>query len=199
MNFFRTLATMVILTLAAPLVLADGHETRPSMSANRTVTFSAEVVAIDHETREVTLSGDDGQTVTFIARDQVRNLAQVEAGDRVFAEMYEEVSISVHANPNHLQPATTEMAATERTKDGELPGAAAMDTLVISAVVDDINIENNTFKLKMSDGMVREFVAKDPENLKRSKVGDLVIIGVSQAFGIIVQRPDAEQEPTTIK
>lgn len=95
MNFFRTLTTMVILTLASPLVVADEHQTRPSMSANRTVTFSAEVVAIDHENREVTLAGDDGQTVSFTARDEVRNLAQVEAGDRVFAEMYEEVSISV--------------------------------------------------------------------------------------------------------
>jgi len=192
MNFFRTLAAAAILSLAAPLVVADEHETRPSMSANRTVTFSAEVVAIDHETREVTLSGDDGQTVSFTARDEVQNLAQVEVGDRVFAEMIEEVSISVHANPNNLQPTTAEMAATERTKAGEMPGAAASDTVVISAVVEDINIENNTFKLKMSDGMVREFAANDPENLKRSKVGDLVIIGVSQAFGIVVQRPDGD-------
>ena len=64
-----------------------------------------------------------------------------------------------------------------------------MDTVVISAVVEDINIENNTFKLKMSDGMVTEFVAQNPENLKRTKVGDLVIIGVSQAFGIVVEHP----------
>ena len=199
MNFFRTLATMVILALAAPLVIADGHETRPSISANRTVTFSAEVVAIDHETRAVTLSSDEGQTVTFTARDEVRNLAQVEAGDRVFAEMYEEVSISVHANPNQLQPASSEVKAMERTEAGQMPGAAAMDTVVISAVVEDINIENNTFKLKMSDGTVNEFVAQDPENLKRSKVGDLVIIGITQAFGIVVQRPDGAQESSTIK
>ena len=189
MNFFRTLTTIVILTLASPLVVADEHQTRPSMSANRTVTFSAEVVAIDHETREVTLAGDDGQTVSFTARDEVRNLAQVEAGDRVFAEMYEEVSISVHANPNNLQPVTAEVAAAERAKANEMPGAAVMDTVVISAVVEGINIENKTFKLKMSDGMVTEFVAQDPENLKRTKVGDLVIIGVSQAFGIVVERP----------
>ena len=63
MNFFRTLAALVILTLAAPLALADGHETKPSMSANRTITFSAEVVAINHETREVTLAGDDSQNI----------------------------------------------------------------------------------------------------------------------------------------
>jgi hypothetical protein len=190
MKFFKILAGLAIFTLAAPLVVADEHETRPSISANRTVTFSAEVVAIDHEAREVTLAGDDGQTVSFTARAEARNLGQVKAGDRVFAEMYEEVSISVHANPNQLQPAAAEMTATERTEAGEMPGAAAMDTVVISALVEEINIENNTFKLKMSDGAVREFVAQDPENLKRSKVGDLVIIGVTQAFGIVVQRPD---------
>ena len=95
----------------------------------------------------------------------------------------------MYANPNNLQPVTAEIAAAERAKANEMPGAAVMDTVVISAVVEDINIENNTFKLKMSDGMVTEFVAQDPENLKRTKVGDLVIIGVSQAFGIVVERP----------
>lgn len=95
----------------------------------------------------------------------------------------------MYANPNNLQPVTAEIAAAERAKANEMPGAAVMDTVVISAVVEDINIENNTFKLKMSDGLVTEFVAQDPENLKRTKVGDLVIIGVSQAFGIVVERP----------
>ena len=95
----------------------------------------------------------------------------------------------MYANPNNLQPVTAEIAAAERAKANEMPGAAVMDTVVISAVVEDINIENNTFKLKMSDGMVTEFIAQDPENLKRTNVGDLVIIGVSQAFGIVVERP----------
>ncbi|MBT6572042.1 MAG: hypothetical protein HON21_15500, partial [Gammaproteobacteria bacterium] len=89
----------------------------------------------------------------------------------------------------NLAPVTAEIAAAERAKANEMPGAAVMDTVVISAVVEDINIENNTFKLKMSDGMVTEFVAQDPENLKRTKVGDLVIIGVSLAFGIVVEHP----------
>ena len=70
--------------------------TPPKCGTTWTQTMVATVDAIDHETREVTLSGEGG-TVTFTASDDVRNLAQVEAGDRVIAEVSEEISIEVFA------------------------------------------------------------------------------------------------------
>ena len=177
--------------LSAP-VLAHDHESKPekpSFSASRTMTMSAMVEAIDHETREVTLKGPEGNTVTITASDDVRNLAQVEAGDEVLAEVFEEISIEVMANPEGMQPGAGEMVATAAAELGELPGAAVMDTVVITAVVEDINIENNTFKLRGPEGNVREFAARNPENLSLAEVGDLVVITVTQAMGVLVEKP----------
>ena len=73
-----------------------------------------------------------------------------------------------------------------------MPGFAAMDATVITATVEEINIEANTFKLKGPDGAVNEYVARNPENLKHSMVGDLVVITYTEAVALSVEKTTAE-------
>ena len=190
----RFLLPALLALAAAPAALADGHEKadKPSMAASRTMTMSATVEAINQETREVTLKGSSGEMVTITASPDVRNLAQVEAGDRVLAEVYEEVTIQVLANPEGMEPGAGEFGAAARADEGQMPGGAVMDTLVITAVVEEIDLENNTYKLRGPQGNIREFVAQDPENLKKAAVGDLVIITITQAMGVLVEQPVSE-------
>lgn len=187
----KKLLTLITALLCTQLAFADGHEKeeKPSLSASRTMTMGATVEAIDHETREVTLKGPEGNMVTITASPDVRNLAQVEVGDLVLAEVYEEVTIEVFDNPEGIEPGAGEMAAAARAEEGAMPGGAVMDTVVITAVVEEINLEANTFKLRGPEGNVREFTARNPDNLRRAAVGDLVVITVTQAMGIIVERP----------
>ena len=91
-----------------------------------------------------------------------------------------------------LEPEAVAGAALARAKEGEMPGMAAMEQAVITAVVEEINLENNTFKLREPDGSVNEYVARVPENLKRAKVGDLVVITVTNAVAIVVEEQPAE-------
>ena len=63
----------------------------------------------------------------------------------------------------------------------QAPGGMEMSTRVITATVAEINLEANTFKLNMPGGEVREFTARNPENLKRAEVGDLVVITFTEA------------------
>ena len=190
----RFLLPALLTLAAAPAVMADGHEKmeKPAMAASRTMTMSATVEAINQETREVTLKGSSGEVVTITASPDVRNLAQVEAGDRVLAEVYEEVTIEVMANSEGMEPGVGELGATARAEEGQRPGGALMDTLVITAVVEEINLENNTYKLRGPQGNIREFVARDPENLKKADVGDLVVITITQAMGVLVEQPSSE-------
>ena len=84
------------------------------------------------------------------------------------------------------------MQAMARTKAGEMPGVAAINTKVATATVEEINIEANTFKLRGPDGTVNEYVARNPANLKRAKVGDLVIFTVTTAVTIVVEAAPSE-------
>jgi hypothetical protein len=184
--------SIVALLLSPIVVLAADEDAvidRPSFSASQSITISAVVEAIDHETRVVTVRKPDGDAVTFTASDEARNLDQVEVGDVLIAEYIESVSIEVMANES-MEAGAAEVSAMARTKKGEMPGFAAMDATVVTATVEEINLEMNTFKLKGPDGTVNEYVARNPENLKRAVVGDLVVITVTETLAItVVEQP----------
>jgi hypothetical protein len=191
MNKFKYLP-IVALILAASVWAADEAEMeRPSFYASQTAMVSAVVEAIDHETRVVTVRKTDGESLTFTASEEARNLGQVSVGDVLMAEYQETISIEVMANEG-LEPEAATMDAMARSEEGAMPGFAAMDATVITATVEDINIEANTFKLKGPDGSVNEYVARNPDNLKRAKVGDLVVITVTEAIAIAVEEAAAE-------
>jgi len=186
--------SIVALLLTTSAVLAaneDAMMDKPSFSASQTMTISAVVEAIDHESRVVTVRKPDGEALTFTASDEARNLDQVEVGDVLIAEYMESVSIEVMANDG-MEADAAEASAMARTKKGEMPGFAAMDATVVTATVEEINLEMNTFKLKGPDGTVNEYVARNPENLKRAAVGDLVVITVTESVAITVEAQPAE-------
>ena len=157
--------------------------------------ITAVVEAIDHETREVKLRGSEGNAVVITASEEARNLAQVKVGDIVSAEVIQSMRIEVFANDG-MEPGRGEIAALGRTAESEMPGAVAIDTQIITATVEEINIEANTFKLKGPDGTVNEFVARNPENLKKASVGDLVVITYTEAMAISVEAAPTEEAPT---
>jgi hypothetical protein len=187
--------TFVAALLSAASVVWSGEDAatmeRPSFSASQSMTVSAEVTAIDQETRVVTVRKADGEEITFTASNEARNLGQVSVGDMLLAEYVETVSIQVMANEG-MEPEAAGAAAMARTKEGEMPGFAAMDATVVTATVEEINIEANTFKLKGPDGTINEYVARNPENLKRAAVGDLVVITLSESIAITVEKQAAE-------
>jgi len=190
----KALTLLITLLLFSSPVWSGGTTAttdKPSMSASQTVTVSALVEAINHETREVTLRGPEGEAVSFVASEEARNLDQVSVGDVVIAEYIESISVEVFANDG-TEPGVGELMATGRTEKGEMPGAVAMDSIVITATVEEINIEANTFKLKGPNGEINEYTARDPENLKKADVGDLVVITMTEAVALSVEKTTVE-------
>ena len=79
-----------------------------------------------------------------------------------------------------------------RSELGEMPAGVVMDSIVISATVEEINLEANTFKLKGPKGNIKEYVARDPENLKKAAVGDLVVITITESIALSVEKAAKE-------
>ncbi len=166
-----------------------------SLFTSQSAQITAVVEAINHETREVKLRGPEGNAIIFTASEEARNLAQVKVGDIVSAEVIQSMRIEVFANDG-MEPGRGEISVLGRTAEGEMPGAVAIDTQIITATVEEINIEANTFKLKGPDGTVNEFVARNPENLKKASVGDLVVITYTEAMAISVEVAPVEETLT---
>lgn len=184
-------SALALIFLAAPLTAVAQKEAKISLEASRSATMSAVVEAVNQETREVTLTSDGG-SVSFVAGPEVRNLAQVEPGDLVFAEVVETVTVTVYDNAEGLQPGAGEIVSGARAELGAMPGGMVSDTMVITAVVEAIDLENNTFTLRGPQGGLRTFEAANPENLRKGEVGDLVVMTINESVGILVERPSAE-------
>jgi len=169
----------------------NGMMEKPSFYASQSSMVTAVVEAIDQETRVVTVRRPDGESVTFTASPEARNLGQVVVGDLLVVEYEETISIEVMANDG-VEPNVIEASAMARTEEGQMPGVAAVESTVVVATVEEINLEMNTFKLKGPDGEVSEYVARNPDNLRRSEVGDLVVITITDAIAITVEEQAAE-------
>jgi hypothetical protein len=190
---YKTLILVTALLLASPVWSSESAPAtdKPSMSTSQTVILTASVEAINHETREITLRGPEGGTVTFIASEEAQNLNQVSVGDIVMAEYVQSMSIEVFANDGS-EPGAGELTVAGRSEKGAMPALTAIDALVVTATVEEINLEANTFKLKGPSGEIKEYAARDPENLKKAEVGDIVVITFTEAIAISVEKTTAE-------
>jgi Cu/Ag efflux protein CusF len=182
-------ALLVSLTLQAGDDVAATE--KPSFSATQKVQLTTVVEAVDREARTVTLKGPQGNTRTLQARADSNNIDQIEVGDLVNVEYVQNMSIEVFANDG-MEPGAGVMGATATNKEGETPGVMEMQTTVVTAIVEDINIEANTFKLRWPEGEIMEYEAQDPENLKKADVGDLVVVTYTQAIALYMNEVPAE-------
>jgi len=187
--------TLLIAALAVSLSLQAGEQAaateKPSFSASQKVQLTAVVDAVDREARTITLKGPEGNTRTIKADDDSNNIDQIEVGDLVDVEFVQHMSIEVMANPG-VAPGTGTMAATGRNKEGETPAGMEMLTTITTAIVEEIDIEANTFKLKWPGGEIKQYEAQDPENLKKAAVGDLVVTTYTEAIALQLQEVTPE-------
>ena len=59
---------------APPAKEAAAPQEKPAMKQEALITLEATVTAINQETREVTLQNSEGESITFIASDEVKTL-----------------------------------------------------------------------------------------------------------------------------
>jgi len=185
------LITALVFSLS---VLAAHHEAateKPSFSATQTVQLIAVVEAVDREARTITLTGPQGNSRTIQAREDSNNIDKIVVGDEVNVEFLQNMSIEVFENDG-MEPGSGALAASAINKEGETPAGMEVLTTVTTAVVEDINIEANTFKLRWPNGDVLQYEAQDPENLKKADVGDLVVLTFTEAIAMSLVEVPAE-------
>ena len=149
---------------------------------------TAKVKALDLKTRMVTLQRPDGSLIKFKAGDEVRNLPQVKVGDDVNVTYYESLAYEVK-KPGEAVPGAAVAEGLERAKLGEKPGGAAGRVTTITATIAAIDKVAGTVTLRGPDGEDTTIKARNPDNLNRVSVGDLVDITYTEALAISVETP----------
>jgi hypothetical protein len=159
---------------------------KPSISTTQKMKLTAQVTAIDMEARSVTLRGPQGGERTIMLGEGARRMGEVEVGDIVLAEYVQNLTLEVFANDG-IKPGGGSMSVMKRAPESDLPGMVASETTISMATVEEINLEDATFKLKWGEGNIKQYVAQDPENLKKADVGDLVVVTYTEAVALTLQ------------
>jgi Cu/Ag efflux protein CusF len=178
-----------LIALSAPLVSSaqTGQSQMPAAGVAGAVSAMATVVAIDQQTRQVTLQGEDGKTWTFTAGPEVRNLAQVKRGDQVLVEYYEGLALALAPKGSGIRERAESVEMT-RAQPGQMPGGTITNTLNIVATVQAIDPQKRTVTLQGAKKTVTLEVAKGVD-LTQVKVGDQVEASYVQSYAISVVPP----------
>ena len=188
----RNAATALYLALClggAHIALADEPKATgdaPKGEIARAIELQATVTAIDHKSRMVTLKGPEGKESTFYVDQRARNLPQVKVGDVVKIAYVESLAWKVNKSKKTASSPEVEAAAA-RTEPGAKPGGGVAQRVSITASIEAIDLDKGTVTLKGPQGNTRTFTARNPENLKKVKVGDLVDITYSEAVALKVE------------
>lgn len=164
---------------------AEMQEQKPAIGEAVMLTMEATVAAINHDTRDVTLKNADGETVEITVSEDVKNLPQVEVGDIVTVEYMEAVSVEV-MGAEGMEPGAAAAAAMGTAEPGERPAGAEVQELVVIAVIEAIDKENEQVTLKGPEGNSKTVKVRDPANLEKVAVGDNVMITYTRALAINV-------------
>ena len=173
------------------MILGCTHQETPPaalQSAQREAMLDTRAVVekVDQSTREVRLRMMDGQELTVLAGPEVRNLAQVSAGDTVRLTYYESVAARM-AEPDAGGPSTTSVVS-GRAPEGSKPAGVvgATTDMVVEFLAYDPTTGVVTFQTP--DGATRQALVNPAmrEFAAARRPGDRVAVQITSAVAVSI-------------
>jgi hypothetical protein len=166
---------------------AASSGTAESLRSATVLTIHGKITAIDKAQKLVTLEAD-GKSVTLKVENP-HNLNTAKVGDRVVIRYFEVVSVRLK-KPGETVPSVSVTEGITTAESGP-PGAVAHQKASVLLTVAGIDEADGTVTLKGPDGSVEKVKVRNPANLKRVKVGDELVVTVSRATAIAVEKEAA--------
>jgi hypothetical protein len=147
------------------------------------------ITALDTESREVTLVGQEGNIVTLIAGDEVERFNELEIGDLIKLE-YWIYMMAEFRNPTKEELAEPLVIIAEAGKvDLDLPPGAAIGALVKAVVT--VEVINRPFMDVVVQGPQGNFMTipvDDPSLIEMLNVGKVVILTYAEAMALYIEK-----------
>ncbi len=188
--FFNSLvvipALVVLFAMSSP-VRAENDRPEGILDANL-VEKTAVVRAINKADRTVVLQAPDGEIIEVDVDERVRNFDQIDIGDRVTAKYYEAVILFISSGKG--KPDADLQSIVSIAPKGDKPGIKIVDTVTISATVEDIEYDKRIITLRGPQGQSLELkVNESAKEYGQIKVGDEVVVIMTEAVAISVESP----------
>jgi len=150
-------------------------------------TVTATVSDIDHVSRHIALTSENGDRTSFKVGPEVRNFDQIQQGDKVTGTVTERMTVYVRG-PSE-DPTVTHASALARTPKGAMPGIMVSDAYEATGTVTSIDRANRKATVQFAGGKDIVLPVRSDVNLSRYNVGDTVVVQVVDTLSLIVRRP----------
>ena len=178
----KKMTWIALLLLSAPFA-AFGQE---AVSEGDVVELTAEITAIDHDARMVTLEDEDGNVESVYAGPEVKRFSELKVGDKVTFRYYESL-VSQIRKAGAAAPSGGTGAPTLVRGTGPKPSGTLSQQLTATVTVKAIDPKVPSVDVTLEDGRTMSFKVEDKKNLDGVKVGDKVDITYTAAVMITVQ------------
>jgi len=162
---------------------AHGH---PYFRASDTQSAEGTIVAVNKKKRVVTIVKEDGDTLNVTCGPEVKNFAHIAKGDVVKAKYTE--TLTIHIEPAGSTPETSAEETSSTAKPGEKPSATGSAKAQFSGTITAIDDTKGTVTLKGPEGNERTLTPRNKENLKKVKVGDVVVFNYEATVAASVHK-----------
>lgn len=164
--------------------------TKPKgVSRTTVITVHGKIVAVNKKAKSVTLEGPKGRKVTLRVENPY-NLKAAKVGEPVVARFYEVVTIR-KKKPGETVPSASLSEGIATAQPGQVPGAVVGQRVRLVVSVVGIDMKDGTVSVKGPDGVVETVKARNPKNLKLIKVGDDLVVTLSRAIAISLEKGPA--------
>ena len=163
-----------------------------SAGAVDVTTVTAKIEAVDQANRTVTLKGPMGKVVTLKVGPEVKNLAQVKAGDELVVRYAEAASVKLEKNVEG-RSATTTTTGPVGAPAGSMPKGSMATQTTIVANVQSVDATKQEVLLEGPGGRFVEVKVKDPAVFASIKPNDKVSVTYTEAIVMEVVAPAAKK------
>jgi hypothetical protein len=188
----RTGLSALLLTSALQLAAAADEASTP-MGREETVlvTITASVEAIEPVSREVTLKGPLGNTVTFTVDKRVKRLDEVKVGDLVRADYYVSFAAEVRKPTAEEEKHPLEvLGATAKAPEGTEPAAGGLRRFKVVTTIEGLDRPTRTVTVRGPMGRYLTARVADPARLTQVRIGDNVVVTYTEALAISVEKAE---------
>lgn len=189
-NKFLCAASVACATLLMPLTASAEDEAASAEGNVRAMAMSVEaiVTAIDLETRQVSLQGPDGNTITLTASEQVVKLEDVNVGDALRATYLAalEGELREPTEEELAQPYVVVQDSGAGDIEGQ-PVAGAARLIHAVCTIEGMNRLLGTVTILDPNGKVHVIADVEPEKMSNVTLGQTIVMTFSEALALTLE------------
>ena len=176
-----------------PASAAQNEEASGNMRVEA-VSIAAEVIAIDHDTRELSVRSPLGEIITITAGEQIERLNEIAVGDSIVITYIAslEGELRKPTEEELAEPWVELDAAAIASKDME-PGALVGTVIRAVCTIEGMNRVTRTIMIKDPRGKYHMIADVEPEKMEGVTLGTTIVLTYTQAVAVSLKKKPAAE------